>query len=245
MAWKLFKLTKHTSFAALPALVEGALMYITDEDAICFHNGSAWERVLSTTVNNENAAVPTSAATAYAPIARDSAGRAQVASPSADSDIATKGYVHPVGSYYVQYPDASSNTDSTEFPTSQRPATLFGGTWAEQWSTESVYFRTRGTLSDTGRTNGLQDSALQGHDHKLWAQDVSASGSNMNRIRADSGLVSIDAARTSGYHNIATWASNTRLMSGYSEDNSANGTPKVAAETRVVNRRIKIWKRTA
>lgn len=152
---------------------------------------------------------------------------------------------YPVGSYYVQYPDASSNTDSTEFPTSQRPATLFGGTWAEQWSTASVFFRTRGTLSDTDRSSGLQDSGLQGHDHKIWVQTIDGSGSSNNRIRDDSGLVSIDAARTSGYQNIATWASNRRLMSGYAADDVPNGTPKIAAETRVVNRRIKVWKRTA
>lgn len=228
MAWKLFKLTKHTSFAALPALVEGALMYITDEDAICFHNGSAWERVLSTTVNNANAAVPTSAATAYAPIARDSAGRAQVASPSADADIATKGFVYPVGSYYVQYPDASSNTDSTEFPTSQRPATLFGGTWAEQWSTESVYFRTRGTLSDNGRTNGKQEDAMQGHRHSTTLY-VAETGAYTD--------TTFGRGRNTSYTSTGTI--------GDPVSDGTHGTPRLESETRVVNRRIKVWKRTA
>ena len=89
--------------------------------------------------------------------------------------VATTAYVkaqtlessYPVGCYYVQFPNASSNTDSAEFPTSQRPATLFGGTWVEQWSTESVFFRTRGTLSDSGRTNGSQDSDIGPHTHSF------------------------------------------------------------------------------
>ena len=73
--------------------------------------------------------------------------------------------IHPVNSFYVQYPHASSNTDETEFPVAYRPAALFGGEWAEQWPTESNYFRTRGTDSDTGRTNGRQLDQMQDHDH--------------------------------------------------------------------------------
>lgn len=137
-------------------------------------------------------------------------------------------YIYPVGCYYTQYPDADSNTDSVEFPTTQRPAALFGGTWAEQWSGESVYFRTRGTLSDTGRTNGKQEDAFQGHRHKL---NVSASGAGaLTRI-----MYRGDASTTLDF---------TAFDGGVATD-GVNGTPRIAAETRTVNRRIKVWKRTA
>ena len=45
MGWKLFKITRHTSFAALPALSAGSLMYITDENKLCLYDGSNWRRM--------------------------------------------------------------------------------------------------------------------------------------------------------------------------------------------------------
>lgn len=139
--------------------------------------------------------------------------------------------VYPIGSYYTQYPDASSNTDATEFPTTQRPATLFGGTWAEQWATESIYFRTRGTLSDSGRTNGLQQDAFQGHQHN-WA--IGYSGSQV--------IDSVGASFNSLQTNKAEFIAKTKNTIA---DTLGNGTPRIDTETRTVNRRIKVWKRTA
>lgn len=150
-----------------------------------------------------------------------------------DSDNLTKTVVttstlyslaYPVGSYYTQFPDASSNYDATEFPTAQRPATLFGGTWAEQWATESVYFRTRGTLSDNGRVNGKQGDAFQGHIHSFGRSRI---------------------VYTGGGGNSAVYDSGTTYPGGSPESDGTNGTPRTAAETRTVNRRIKVWKRTA
>jgi hypothetical protein len=137
-------------------------------------------------------------------------------------------YVYPVGCYYTQYPDAASNTDATEFPEAQRPATLFGGTWAEQWATESVYFRTRGTLSDSGRVNGSQPDAFQGHYHRL--------AFNMTTRR--------DGATNTGIPDGGLGTTQDTNVTVPIADPS-NGTPRTAAETRVVNRRIKVWKRTA
>lgn len=138
-------------------------------------------------------------------------------------NVAILNAVYPVGCYYTQYPDASSNDDATEFPTTQSPATLFGGTWAEQWATESVYFRTRGTLSDTGRTNGKQEDAFQGHRHNI--PSLTSEGTSSGIDRGDPASVSYNTSDpvTDGTH----------------------GTPRTAAETRTVNRRIKVWKRTA
>jgi hypothetical protein len=210
MGWKLFKITRHTSFAALPALVKGALMFITDENRLCLHNGSAWERVL--------------------------------ALPAADWDTNVKKSIgkaaYPVGSYYVQYPDASSNTDSTEFPTSQRPATLFGGTWAEQWAAESVFFRTRGTESDDGRVNGKQLDQMQRITGYL----------NLGQR----GIVGdASGALLQGPTNTSTGASNGVVSGRQDFDFNSGSSPdaRVSAttsgETRVTNRRIKVWKRTA
>lgn len=181
----------------------------------------------------------TAAATASRLMLRDASGRCAVANPSADGDAANKGWVrdfiHPVGSYYTQYPDASSNDDGTEFPTTQRPATLFGGTWAEQWSTESVYFRTRGTLSGTDRVDGTQPDAFQGHKHidgVLYSQAIPT------QYGSESGP-------TSG--NVQDRASDvtSRAYTSTPISDGTFGTPRTALETRVVNRRIKVWKRTA
>lgn len=138
--------------------------------------------------------------------------------------------VYPVGCYYTQYPDASSNTDAIEFPTSQRPATLFGGTWAEQWATESVYFRTRGTLSDTGRTSGKQADAFQGH--------------RMGPLSPNTNIVQYSGTGGGGALSAGT-TTNTTASTGDPVTDGTNGTPRTAAETRAVNRRIKVWKRTA
>lgn len=134
--------------------------------------------------------------------------------------------VYPVGSFYTQYPDADSNTEATEFPVAYWPATLFGGTWVEQWPTESVYFRTRGTLSDTGRTTGKQEDALQGHIHATQSQYPGTTGNTFNPP---------SGSGTNG---------NLHPTQGPITDGT-NGTPRTAAETRTVNRRIKVWKRTA
>lgn len=156
--------------------------------------------------------------------------------------IATTAYVkaqvlggaYPVGCFYTQYPDASSNTDSAEFPVSQRPATLFGGTWVEQWSTESVFFRTRGTLSDTGRTNGKQEDQMQ----QITGQ-TRVFGRYLGTYDDSAG-----ALRT-----VASAHSGTAGMDGNAElvvFNSANSPgARTGPETRAVNRRIKVWKRTA
>jgi len=180
-------------------------------------------------------------------VTRDAAGRAQVVAPSVDADITNKGWVrdfiYPVGSYYTQYPDAASNIDSIEFPTSQRPETLFGGTWAEQWPTESVYFRTSGTLSDTGRASGKQEDQFQ--DWQLGASADSAGardywGRALNRDY----WLSMATGATYCSLNICTvqqgGANKLKAM-----NDGTNGTPRTGAETRVVNRRIKVWKRTA
>ena len=154
--------------------------------------------------------------------------------------------VYPVGCYYTQYPNASSNTEATEFPVAYRPATLFGGTWVEQWPTESVYFRTRGTLSDTGRTNGKQEDAFQGHDwytYEAITNSATTLLSQPERTPATNNGVANDSAYSTTT-NSSNPANSGKTNGGITTDGT-NGTPRTAAETRTVNRRIKVWKRTA
>jgi hypothetical protein len=155
----------------------------------------------------------------------------------------------PVGHNYIQYPDDASNTDSVEFPTSQRPATLFGGTWEEQWNTESVFFRTGGTNSNDGRSNGLQQDQLQRWTGELYTTSTGTSvqwlvdstvpqvtGAFPNYTRAGSALNCANGGSFSMFAGIAFDSAN-------SSNARVSGT--TSAETRVTNRRIKVWKRVA
>jgi hypothetical protein len=135
--------------------------------------------------------------------------------------------IHPVESFYNQYPVADSNVDAEEFPITGRPAALFGGEWDEQWPTESNYFRTRGTDSDTGRIDGRQLDALQDHDHLK-----NAAGATEVYLRQPAGTINFTAPVT-GWQQASS--SVTGLIS----------TGRKATENRVTNRRIKVWKRTA
>jgi len=133
--------------------------------------------------------------------------------------------LYPIGSFYTQYPDAESNDDAVEFPVGSRPQTLFGGTWAEQWANESIFFRTRGTDSDSGRTDGKQADQMQGHRHEI------------NQAGNDSGSV--------GVTRLASAPAFSPDLIGGPVELSGFGTPRVGPETRPTNRRIKIWKRVA
>jgi hypothetical protein len=103
-------------------------------------------------------------------------------------------------------------------------------------STTSCKHFTEAGLADYQAGGGkiagaLRCDKLQGHDHKLWLTSQNSSASNVNYFRDDCGLISVNAARTSEYNNIATWSSNRRAMNGYGEDVSSNGTPRTGSET--------------
>ena len=55
--------------------------------------------------------------------------------------------LHPIGSTYIQFAE-----DNGTFDTSKSPEKLFGGTWQLKYNTESVFFRTEGSLSEEGRS---------------------------------------------------------------------------------------------
>lgn len=146
--------------------------------------------------------------------------------------------MHPVGSFYIQFPDADSNTTETAFPSSKSPATLFGGTWEAQWETEGIFFKTQGDpLTQTNgelnnRTDGLQTDMMQGHFHNVLASGakiVVLSGSGERTFTLSGGSLT-----TSSFSTV-----NAAVQDG------TNGTPRIGKETRGRNRMIIVWKRTA
>lgn len=151
-------------------------------------------------------------------------------------------FVHPVGSFYVQYPDDESNDDAVEFPTTQRPSALFGGTWSEQWPTESIYFRTRGANSDIGRVDGLQVDQGQKITGSISTTRAVAL---FDAVAEGAGALSvINASKRRKEGDVqGTLADSIAFDSSGSPNARTSAT--TSGETRVTNRRIKVWKRTA
>jgi len=137
-----------------------------------------------------------------------------------------------IGDVYPQFPIAASNTISTAFPTAQRPATRFGGTWAQIWETEAIVFQTE-EASEAGmqtRTNGLSADQMQGHYHNLYySQRLLATGANFL-------YDSVSEAATDG-PNV------DRVRAPYTD--GTNGTPRTGIRTAHKNRLLLLWKRTA
>ncbi len=147
--------------------------------------------------------------------------------------------VYPIGSFYVQYPAANSNTESIAFPNNKKPGSLFPGTtWTEQWKTEGIFFRTEGRLSDIDRISGKQNFAMKRLTGKMsWVQSnlnnygggndgVFGTQPNTTRIRTDDG-----GGNDWGHRN------SFNIQKIFPQNTSQN-------EIRVKNRLFKIWKRT-
>jgi len=168
----------------------------------------------------------------------------QIANHDSQHDDEIKAIAYPVGSFYIQFPDANSNDDATAFPTSKRPATLFGGTWAEQWSTENIFFKTRGTDGQS-RSNGLSADQVQGHRHIAGPQVPYNSGTqNVYSYSEGGGAVGI----TGNEAYCSVGAGSVGLYAGYTGNplsDGSNGTPRIGSITEPRNRLIKVWKRTA
>ncbi len=186
-----------------------------------------------------NAHGATVAATPGQIITRDDNGRAQVADPAADDDIANKGWVtglrqlffdvsHPVGDIFIQYPSIGSFVTKT-------PQQLFNvdgvsSTW-EEVDYGGVFFRANGGLSETfGSQTEPQKDAFQGHEH--------------SGVRASAGTysyVSSDGVAGQG-------GGNGRNGPGFTTTTikkDAYGDPRYALETRPKNYTVKVWRRTA
>ena len=139
---------------------------------------------------------------------------------------------YPIGSFYVQYPDASSNVDATAFPTSLRPATLFGGTWVDQYTGEGVVFQTAETSDHYTRTNGLMEDHIQQitGSLELAGAGIQTSGSGA--------FETVGIANNNG--QFGSWG-NSSTQINFNSINSVRSGTRTAHRNRV----MKVWKRTA
>lgn len=145
--------------------------------------------------------------------------------------------IYPVGCFYAQYPDADSSTFGTAFPDAKAPAALFGGTWAAQWETENVFFRTNGT-DYQARTTGLSADQMQ-----AITGSISTFATNASLLTA---TATTAGALSKGTVSNATSPAGASIV-GYNIDfNSANSPgARTGAITEPRNRLVRIWKRTA
>jgi hypothetical protein len=162
-----------------------------------------------------------------------------------------KSTVWPIGTVYTQYPatDAAGNPVATgdvtvEFPASQAPAALFGGTWIACFENESVFFRSGGktNLSTDGRSNGKQGDASRNLIGNIVGGSNGIAMVNADGTLTGSGALIISASLSSFYLNAGTWTGELRriAINAASDPNFPT-----AGENRPVNRRIIIWKKTA
>ena len=154
--------------------------------------------------------------------------------------------IYPIGSFYVQYPDILTNNKNTEFSLKYNPNKLFSGTkWVAQWNTESIFFRTEGELAIEKRINGLQDWAMKNIKSSMsyvqadnsGLRDFAKVGNPGEGVFAGiQNTISIDADAGWG------WDVGHRLIfdTNFVLPNNTSET-----ETRVKNRRMIVWKRTA
>ena len=169
--------------------------------------------------------------------------------------IATTAYAdragHPVGSYYTQYPVEGQSTIANMFPSSETPATLFGGTWTEMYASEDVFFRTgalgsrRGQVwnntskvyTSTGATVGVEPDAVRNF---LGSTNDIGNIGNYISSHDPTGVIRREQFP----------ANNTGVGNGngqYGNVLTINASRDVPTDTtnHPKNRLIKVWKRTA
>ena len=144
-------------------------------------------------------------------------------------------YSFPVGSFYVQFPDKDTSIDQNAFPIDQTPERLFGGSWQEHWPNDSIYFRTRGMLSNEERDdNGFQDYATKhlygstSHSQTNYYDPASGNTGAFTSKKIDEIGTDGGGAEMKGVRNYLDLGSEVLLSD---------------IENRVKNRKIKIWKR--
>lgn len=145
---------------------------------------------------------------------------------------------HPIGSYYVQYPNEASSTLTTAFPSAQSPAALFGGTWTLMYSTEGIVFQTEG-YDGAGRTDGLMEDQFQGHRYVGGTKRIHDSADGVYGALSGVGTVDDPLARNSG-----TYSYDLDYTSGPVID-GPNGEPRTGTRTAHRNRLFRVYRRDA
>lgn len=141
--------------------------------------------------------------------------------------------IHPIGSYYIQLSKPDGTFDDTE-----APSKLWEGTvWKLLYNTESIFLRTEGSLSEEGRSNGIQDYAtkrLQGNFYGVETTigDFGVGGITYITYRQGS------AVSSKSNNSSVVPRSYVGIDSNLTSKSSEN-------ESRVKNRLIRIYKRIA
>ncbi|WP_231849804.1 phage tail protein [Brachyspira pilosicoli] len=136
-----------------------------------------------------------------------------------------KNYVCPIGSYYIQPAKPDGTFDDTA-----APSKLWEGTvWELLYNTESIFLRTEGSLSEEGRSNGIQGDAIRnitGTSPRIYFRSSGGTG----------------AIKVPSYHVMCA----SEIGAGGSAFNfDASRVVPTANENRVKNRRIRIYQRIA
>ena len=142
-----------------------------------------------------------------------------------------KDLLYPIGYQYTQYPNDTTGL----FREEDSPCSLFGGDWEKQFETESVFFRTEGSLANESRSSGLQLDAMQKMTSKLdlsVVTDTTLNNTEWAGVMRVSGLFSVQDF----YATIPN-----RGFSKLEFDNSQQA--RTATENRPVNMLMIIWKR--
>ena len=146
--------------------------------------------------------------------------------PTANYQVANKKYVDdsvlgavPIGMCYTQYP----GTDT--------PSTLFGGTWTLMFNSEGVFFRTegQGASSFGGGVQGDAIRNINGQVTSIWGRE-STSGTGPFSI---------------GDKVEQTLAGGTNRNDLVRIDFNASSQVPTASENRPRNRTVRVWRKTA
>ncbi|MEI0492058.1 hypothetical protein R4J17_06405 [Brachyspira intermedia] len=138
--------------------------------------------------------------------------------------------LNPIGSTYIQFAE-----DDGTFDASKSPEKLFGGTWQLKYNTESVFFRTEGSLSEEGRSNGIQGDAIRNIQGE-YGYFIHGGLQITSQLFSYNHLGKIDSYLLGGQ-----W---TDLDAGKIVFN-ANSVVPTASENRTKNRKIRVYKRIA
>ena len=132
--------------------------------------------------------------------------------------------IMPIGATYIQFAEDDGTLEK-----------LFGGTWQLKYNTESVFFRTEGSLSEEGRSNGIQGDAIRNIQGE-YGYFIHGGLQITSKLFSYNHLGKIDSYLLGGQ-----W---TDLDAGKIVFN-ANSVVPTASENRTKNRKIRIYKRIA
>ena len=143
--------------------------------------------------------------------------------------------LHPIGSTYIQFAE-----DDGTFDASKSPEKLFGGTWQLKYNTESVFFRTEGSLSEEGRSNGIQGDAIRNITGNF--DSYHNNNGNHNNWKNSPFSFSYFTSPPSGFNPSGA---NNGILTHININFNASKVVTTASENRTKNRKIRIYKRIA